>query len=107
VTLFLHEVHRVRGTLEEEFEAHLRDEWMGALAKGDDGRLLWYLHQAHGTGFAYRFVTLTAFRDAAAWERVAIRVQSGDLQPWARRLDELRHDGVSKLLVQTPSSPLG
>jgi hypothetical protein len=27
VTLFVHETHRVRGALEEAFEAHYRDGW--------------------------------------------------------------------------------
>jgi hypothetical protein len=107
VTLFLHEVHRVRGLHEEEFEGAFRDGWMPALAAGDDGRLLWYCHQPHGAGPAYRVVTITAFRDAAAWERVAARVQGGDLRQWARDLDGLRYDGVGKLLVQVPWSPLG
>ena len=52
----------------------------GALAKTDDARLLWYCVQAHGTGPAYKVVTITAVRDGVAWETLARRVQSGDLQ---------------------------
>ena len=105
--LFLHEVHRVRGVHEEAFEAAFREGWMPAVGDGDDARLLWYCHQPHGAGPAYRHVTITAFRNAAAWERVAERVQTGDLRPWAREIDGMRHDGSSKLLVQVPWSPLG
>ena len=47
--LFLHEVHQVAGRREEEFEAVYRDGWMPSLAKGDDARLLYFLHHAHGT----------------------------------------------------------
>ena len=105
--LLLHEVHRVRGVHEEAFEAAFREGWMPSLAEtDDDARLLWYCHQAHGSGPAYRVVTITAFRDASSWERVAERVQLGDLRAWARDLDGLRHDATGKLLVQVPWSPL-
>ena len=77
MTLFLHETHRVRGALEDAFEAHYRDRWMPALAEDDDARLVWYTHQAHGTGPAYRVVTVTAIEDGAAWERLAHRTHHG------------------------------
>ena len=57
---------------------------MPMLAAGDDARLLWYANQAHGSGPAYTVVTVTAVRDGAAWERLALRVQKGDLQEWMR-----------------------
>jgi hypothetical protein len=107
MTLFLHEVHQVRGTLEERFESHYRQGWMGALAAGDDARLLWYCHQAHGTGPAYRIITVTAVRDGAAYQRLVERVQVGDLRGWARELDALQHGSEGKLLVGVPWSPLG
>ena len=72
--LFLHEVHEVKGAKEDEFEAAFRDGWMPTLAKGDDARLLWYLHHAHGSGPAYHMVTITAIRDGAAWENLAHRL---------------------------------
>lgn len=106
MALFLHEVHRVRGVEEERFEEHYRD-WMAALARDADARLLWYLHQAHGSGPAYRVVTLTAVRDGAAYERLVERVHTGDLKAWARELDLLQHESTGKLLVQVPWSPLG
>jgi hypothetical protein len=106
MTLFLHETHRVRGALEEEFEAHYRDRWMAALADGDDARLLWYVHQAHGTGPAYRICTITAVRDGAAYGRLLDRVATGDLQKWARDLDGLQYDSVGKVLQPLPWSPL-
>ena len=105
--LFLHEVHSVRGTEEEAFEHHYRDRWAAALAEGDDGRLLWYLHQAHGSGPAYTIATITVVRDGAAYERLAERVAWGDLRSWARELDGMQHSAVSKLLVQVPWSPMG
>ena len=106
MTLFLHETHRVRGALEEDFEAHYRDRWMAALAEGDDARLLWYVHQAHGTGPAYRICTITAVRDGAAYGRLLDRVARGDLQMWARELDGLQYDSVGKVLQPLPWSPL-
>jgi len=105
--LFLHEVHQVKGAAEEEFEAAFRDEWMPVLGKSEDARLLWYCHHAHGSGPAYNVVTITALRDGAAWEDLARRIQRGDLQAWARRVDELRHDLTGKLLFGVSWSPMG
>lgn len=104
--LFLHEVHAVRGKREEDFEAALRDEWMPALAEGDEARLLYYANQAHGSGKSYQVVTITALRDAAAWERLVRRIQSGDLRSWMRGLDELRRDVTGKILLPVSWSPL-
>ena len=104
--LFLHEVHEVIGQREDEFEAAFRDEWLPTLAVTDDARLLYFLHHAHGTGVSYNVVTITAIRDGAAWERLARRIDGGDLAKWAQRIDELRHDVTAKILVPLPWSPL-
>src|SRR5581483_4506269 len=104
--LFMHEVHKVRGRAEDDFEAAFRDVWMPTLAAGDDARLLWYANQAHGTGPSYTVVTVTAVRDGPAWERLALRIQKGDLQQWMRDLDTLRYDVDAKLLVPLAWSPL-
>jgi hypothetical protein len=104
--LFLHEVHRVVGAKEDEFEAAYRKGWMPTLASGDDARLLWYSNHAHGSGVSYQVVTVTAVRDGDAWERLARRIQNGDLQGWARETDELRHDVSGKLLLALPWSPM-
>ncbi len=104
--LFLHEVHEVIGQREDEFEAAFRDEWLPTLAATDDARLLYFLHHAHGTGVSYNVVTITAIRDGAAWERLARRIDGGDLAKWAQRIDELRHDVTAKILVPLPWSPL-
>ncbi|HZC90187.1 MAG TPA: hypothetical protein VE400_05875 [Mycobacterium sp.] len=104
--LFMHEVHTVRGRAEDDFEAAFRDGWMPTLAAGHEARLLWYANHAHGTGPAYTVVTVTAVRDGAAWERLARRIQRGDLRQWMRELDALRHDVAAKLLVALPWSPL-
>ena len=106
MTLFLHETHRVHGKLEDRFEAHYRDRWMPTLAEGDDARLVWYTHQAHGTGPAYRICTVTAVRDGAAYGRLLDRVATGDLRSWARDLDGLQHDSVGKVLQPVEWSPL-
>ncbi len=104
--LYVHEVHSVRGSREEEFERAFHDEWMPLLAKDDDARLLWYLHHAHGSGPAYHFVTITGVRDGAALGRLMQRLQTGDLQEWARRVDELRHRVDAKVLLPVPWSPI-
>ena len=104
--LFLPEVHRVAGAKEEEFEAAFRVGWMEALAARDDARLLWFLHHAHGSGPSYQVVTVTALADGAAWERLAQRVQHGDLQDWVRKVDSCRHDVQARLLMALDFSPL-
>src|ERR1700692_3170302 len=104
--LFMHEVHTVRGRAEDEFEAAFRDGWMATLGAGDEARLLWSHTHAPGPPPAYTVVTVTAVRDGAAWERLARRIQRGDLRRWTRELDALRHDVEAKLLVALPWSPL-
>jgi hypothetical protein len=105
--LVIHEVHEVRGRQAEAFEAAFREGWMPAVADGDDARLLWFCHHAHGSGPAYNVVTLTAVRDAPAYERLVRRVHEGDLRHWMRQVDELRHQATAKLLVPLSWSPLG
>jgi len=104
--LMLHEVHEVVGAREQEFEEAFRRGWLPALAATPDARLLYFLHHAHGTGVSYNVVTLTALRDAAAWERLVRRIDGGDLAQWAQRTDEARHDVTAKLLIPLPWSPL-
>jgi hypothetical protein len=104
--LFLHEVHTVAGEREDAFEQAFRDGWLPALAAGDDARLLWFLRLAFGTGRAYQVVTITALRDGAAYERLAERVQRGDLRAWAADVDRCRHEVRGKLLLPVEWSPL-
>jgi len=104
--LLLHEIHEVVGRCEDEFEASFREGWMPALAAGDEARLLYFLHHAHGSGVSYNVVTLTAIRDGAAWERLARRIDAGDLRDWACAVDGLRHDVSAKLMIPLPWSPL-
>jgi hypothetical protein len=104
--LFLHETHKVVGARADEFEAAYRDGWMPTLADGDDARLLWYTNHAHGSGVSYNVVTITGISDGAAWESLARRAQTGDLRPWMRELDDLRHEVTGKLLLPVAWSPL-
>ena len=103
--LLFHETHRVRGAKEDEFEASFRDRWLPELASGDDARMLFFGHLAHGSGRAYIVTTITAVRDGAAWERVAGRVQDGDLRSWARDVDQLRHQVHGKVMLTVPWAP--
>lgn len=104
--LFLHEVHRVQGAKEDEFEAAYRDYWMPTMAKSDYARLLWYANHAHGSGASYTVVTITAVEDGRAWEDLIQRVQKGNLKSWMAEVDGLRHDVVGKVLVPVHWSPL-
>ena len=103
--LLLHEVHKVAGAQEEAFDAAYRDEFLPALGKTDDARLLWYLRLAHGSGAAYTVVSITGCRDAAAWSTLADRVRTGDLQEWSTRVDAMRHECVSKIITPVSWSP--
>lgn len=104
--LFLHETHKVIGAREDEFEAAYREGWMPTLAEADNARLLWYANHAHGSGVSYNVVTITGITDGAAWESLARRAQQGDLQPWMRELDNLRHEVTGKILLPVDWSPL-
>jgi hypothetical protein len=104
--LLLHETHTVAGAHEDRFEAAFRDEWMPALAGAGDARLLWFLRLAFGTGRAYQVVTITALADGAAYERLARRVQDGDLRAWAADVDRCRHEVAGTLLLPVAWSPL-
>ncbi|HVT78061.1 MAG TPA: hypothetical protein VHD87_13585 [Acidimicrobiales bacterium] len=104
--LFVHEVHRVAGKQEHRFEDLYRD-WAALLAKGDDARLLWFMHQGHGTGPAYVFVTVTAVASAAALDDLNGRRRAGgDLHAWTAEVDALRYGSVAKVLEPAPFSPL-
>jgi hypothetical protein len=103
--LFVHETHRVFGKQEDRFE-DLYQEWAGLLAKGDDARLLWFMHQAHGTGPAYVFVTVTAVASSAALDDLNARRRTGDLKQWTAEVDSLRHGSVAKVLEPAPFSPM-
>ena len=105
--LLLREEHAVEGLHEEAFEAAIRDEWLPALSKGDDARLLYYLNHAHGSGSSYRVITHTAIRDGAAWGRLAERVAAGDLATLCEKLDGLRHDVTAALYMPLPWSCRG
>lgn len=102
--LVIREEHTLRGTDEEAFDAALRDEWIPAVARGSDARVAFAARLAHGGGEAYRMLTYTFARDAAAWGRLAERIHSGDLKPAAARLDQLRYTVDSKLLTPMPWS---
>ena len=97
--LFVHEVHKVNGRKEDEFEAAYREGWMPLLAKDDDARLLWYANHAHGSGVSYQVVTITGVRDGAAWERLARRMQQGDLHDWVCETDTYRHDVTARIML--------
>ncbi len=103
--LVVHEVHAVAGRHAGEHEALYRDVVSPSLADGSDARLLWYLHQAHGTGPAYTVVVMTAVASTAAWTALADRWRGGDLAPAAATLDGLCHDVRGKLLEPLPWSP--
>ena len=58
--LYLHQFHQVVGKRAKAFESAYREGWMPRLAEGSDARLAWYFDLAHGSGLAYRVITVTA-----------------------------------------------
>lgn len=104
--LFMHEVHRVVGKQEAEFEAAYRDGWMKTLAGTDYARLLWYFTHAHGSGMSYNVVTVTAISDAAAWEELVRRMLEGDLREWCGHVHGMRYEATGKLLQPVYWSPM-
>jgi hypothetical protein len=104
--LFVHEIHRVIGRHEDAFEHEYRTTWMPRLTETDDARLLYFAKLAHGTGRAYNMITVTAVRDGAAWERLVTRLRTGDLREWVAKIDTMRHDVTSKVLMPVEWSPL-
>ena len=104
--LWIHEVHRVRGAEEDEFEAAYRDEWMPAIAATGDAKLLYCAHLTHGSGRAYTVITITAVEDGAAWGNVVQHVQSGDLCEVSRHLDQMRHDVTGKVFTPATWAPV-
>ncbi len=105
--ILLRESHRVAGAREDDFEASMRDEWLPALAKSEDARLLYYLNLAHGSGESYRVVTYTLLNGHASWGSLVERVDSGDLKSLAEKLDGMRHDVEASAYVPLPWSPAG
>ena len=105
--LLVHEVHHVIGSRADDFEASYRDGLLPALAETADARLLWFLHQAHGTGPAYTIVTVTAVEALAALGTLQERVRRGDLRSWFAEMDDCRRDASAKVLEPASFSPLG
>ena len=103
--LFVHDIHVVMGEHEFAYEDVMREEYVPAVAD-DDTRMLWFLHSTHGSGNAYRIVTITAVRDSATWDRFVERQRYGDLSDVSTRLAALRYTLSSSLLVSTDWSPL-
>ena len=104
--LLLHEVHTVVGRHEDALEEAFRDGWMKAVADDPDVRLLYYLKLAHGTGRAYHHTSITGLQNGDAYERLARRVQTGDLQAWAAEVDGMRHEVKGKMLLPVDWSPM-
>ena len=104
--LFIHDLHAVIGEHEFDFEDTVRDIYAPGVARGR-ARLLWYLCATHGSGEAYKVVTITAVEDGAAWEWLVEEQRYGDLAPWRATADAMRYSCTSTLLVQLPWSPMG
>lgn len=103
--LFIRETHRVIGLHQDNFEKLVRDEWMPAVASDPGTRLLWYFNHAHGSSISFNVVTVTGVEDWDAWGRLGERVQSGDLQDLAYRMDRMRYGTVAAIHEPLDWSP--
>jgi hypothetical protein len=106
LVLFVHEVHTVVGREADEFDALYRDEWIPALAQQSGVRVLWFLHQAHGTGPAYIAVSILGVDSLDSLGDLDSRVRTGDLHGLSAATDALRHGHVAKVLTPTAFSAL-
>jgi hypothetical protein len=104
--LLMYETHRIKGLHFYEFEAAYRDAYLPALASDGKARLLWFFSVAHGATISFNAVTVTGIPDWEEWERLAQRVQQGDLQSWAHEVDRLRYGAEGRLLRPVAWSPL-
>jgi hypothetical protein len=103
--LFIRETHRVIGLHQDNFEDLVRDEWMPVVATDPGSRLLWYFNHAHGSSISFNVVTVTGVEDWDAWGRLQARVQSGDLQDLAHRMDQMRYGTVASIYEPLEWSP--
>lgn len=102
----LHETHQIRGEVEDDFDALLRDAWIPGVAAVRGARVGWVLRHTHGTGPSYRLITITALESPDAYGALAEAAARGPLRETAVALDAFRHDVVAKLLEPLPWSPL-
>ena len=105
--LLLHEVHTVAGRHEDEFEDAFRNGWMTALAerRRRPPALLPEARARHRTRVPPHARSPRS-RDGAAYERLARRMQTGDLRSWAADVDGMRHEVKGKLLLPVDWSPM-
>ena len=104
--LFMHEVHKVRGRAEDEFEATFRDGWMPmlgdrrrrpvALVHQPRARQRPRIHGRHGDRRSRR----------TAWERLALRIQKGDLRTGCAISTSSATTSTPNCLCRLPWSPL-
>ena len=104
--LLLHEVHRVRGAHEDDFEACVPRR-VAARARQGRRRAAPLLHAPRARRRAARTPSSRSPRCATAPRASAspTAIQDGDLRTWARDVDQLRHDVHGKVLLTVPWAP--
>jgi hypothetical protein len=94
--LVVQEVHRVRGTAVEEFEATTQQFWKAAAPLGVTPA--WFFEVSHGTGPSYCVITGLRVDGWSAWEAYARAVAYGELSAVTEELDATRYDSESAVL---------
>lgn len=115
---YLHHVLRVPPAARAAFLARLRDDWLPAVARGNDARLAWVASSMDLAVRADEICTITVLRDDAALAGFAERVRTGDLAALAaevtgattsmetRMLAPLRYNRFEFDLDAIPAEPV-
>jgi hypothetical protein len=103
---FVHQVHALRSSSAEAFEATLRQRWAPALARERGMRLAWCARSMPGAISFPEIVTLTAISDGDALERYGARVREGDLADDASSLAAARVRVATRVMAPLAFNPL-
>ena len=96
---YVHEIHALDASGAEAFETTLREQWVPALARESDTRLVWCVRSMPGTASFPELITMTAVADGAALERLGGRLRTGDLRDLSIELGGLRRSVTTRVLA--------
>lgn len=106
--LYIHETHHVIGGKMETFLEACRKGWLPLIEQDGLARLLWFWVWSHGTGPAYRAVSVIQVPDWKAWGELVGRYQrKGDpLHDWYEEAWKYRRKVEGKVMTPVEWSPI-